>query len=174
MQGLYLTRDQVTKLESIASRSQVGGKQKRKQRGGVIEAVLVGLGLGLAHLCGSTTTHDDDPRGERRGPTQEEREEFNEHMNSVSREMNQRAADNMEGQLRRLGYDRNGNRIRDKKIEQPPASGVYGGGVNSSEKKYIMYNSRKYVVRKDGRKSYISSKSVRVYLSEIRGKYERL
>ena len=62
-------------------------------------------------------------------------------------------------------------------IPLAPLALLARGGKESKEskecKRYILYNKRRYVVLKEGRKSYIVSKSVVVYLSEIRGKYDK-
>ena len=43
--------------------------------------------------------------------------------------------------------------------------------AGGAAKKHVVYNKRKYAVRKDGRRSYIICKKTKVYLSDIRGKY---
>lgn len=51
---------------------------------------------------------------------------------------------------------------------QPGSSGGY------SKKEYIVYNSHRYLVRKEKNKKYILSTGKVIYLSTIKGKYTRL
>jgi len=57
--------------------------------------------------------------------------------------------------------------IEPVKPEEVPVQ--IGGG--SSKK--IMYNKRKYTVRKDGRKHYILSKGAKIYIADIKGRYKK-
>lgn len=48
-----------------------------------------------------------------------------------------------------------------------------GGKRKVSQKKYIMFQGKRYCVRKEERKQYIQSKNVKILLKDIRGQYKK-
>lgn len=203
LEGLTLTKADVAFLENTLL--QEGGKRKGKkvQRGGFLAesalAILVGLGTGLARLCGSTTTTDDEKYGKKHEGTAKGRRELAEHMADVSREtaMRRRRIDMMNNanafwnQLKMHCLDLNYINLEIKTYLQKCKNNDYDDdeidtieqmfnkkiredchSTRGGSSTHLRYSGSRRVVHKDGRRRYIKFNGAVVYLSEIRGKYE--